>query len=120
MIPAAADTIRKIYEKGGIIAAICTGALPIAKSGILKARRATTYPVYPEVTDRDNRAILKSYGAIVVANEDIVIDHRIITSSGPSTCFKVAFKMLELLIGSEDAEKVKKAMQFSRAKHALK
>lgn len=110
------DVIRKIYEKGGIIAGICTGALPIAKSGILKGKQATTYPLYPEVTDRDNRSILKSYGAVVVTNQDIVVHDRIITSSGPSTCFKVAFKMLELLIGLEDTEKVKRAMQFKEGK----
>lgn len=106
------ETIRKIHGKGGVIAAICTGALPIAKSGILKAKPATTYPLCPEVTDRDNREILKSYGAVVVANQDVVVHDRIITSSGPSTCFKVAFKLFELLIGPEDTEKVRKVMQF--------
>ena len=53
------------------------------------------------------------YLPVVVANQDVVIDDRIITSSGPSTCFKVAFKMLELLVDEENAKKIKKAMQFT-------
>jgi 4-methyl-5(b-hydroxyethyl)-thiazole monophosphate biosynthesis len=88
--------IKYIHKNGGIIATICTAALPVAKTGLLKGKKVTTYPLTPEVTDRDNLAILKEYGACFV-KEEIVVDNRIITSSGPGTCYKVAFKLLELL-----------------------
>ncbi len=41
------NLIREFNLQNKMIASICTGALPIAKSGILKNRRATTYNLNP-------------------------------------------------------------------------
>src|SRR5512138_3391539 len=38
-----ANLIRHFEEQGKPVASICVGALPLANSGILKGRRATTY-----------------------------------------------------------------------------
>jgi 4-methyl-5(b-hydroxyethyl)-thiazole monophosphate biosynthesis len=72
------EAIKTIHKNGGIIATICTAALPVAKAGLLKSKKATTYPLTPKVTDRDNPAILKEYGACFI-KEEIVVDNRIIT-----------------------------------------
>jgi len=102
------ELITNVYYNGGIIVAMCVGSLPVAKSGILKGKKATTYTASKR---NDNLEILKNSGAIPV-NERIVVSDRIITNRGPDTSIDVAFKLLEMLNGKDDMQKVKKAMMF--------
>ncbi|MCK5427097.1 MAG: DJ-1/PfpI family protein [Thermodesulfovibrionia bacterium] len=102
------DLIRKVYKRGGIITAMCVGSLPVARAGILKGRKATTYSLS---TRHDNFQILRDCGAIAV-KQRIVVSDRIITSRGPDTTIDVAFKLIEMLHGKEDMNKVKKALMF--------
>ncbi len=100
--------IKEIYTGCGIIAAMCVGSLPIAKSGILKGKEATTYSASKR---HDNLQILRDYGAVPV-DRRIVVSGRIITNRGPDTTFETAFKLLELLNGEADMKKVRKALMF--------
>jgi 4-methyl-5(b-hydroxyethyl)-thiazole monophosphate biosynthesis len=102
------DLIRKIYESGGIIATMCIGSLAVARTGILKGKKATTYSASKR---HDNLAILRDFGAIPV-KERIIVTDRIITNRGPDTAIEVAFKLLEMLSGKKDMKKIKKAMMF--------
>ncbi|MCL1632019.1 DJ-1/PfpI family protein [Sporolactobacillus sp. CPB3-1] len=61
--------IRAFHESRKWIAAICVGALPLGKSGILTGRHATTY----HLGDGKRQAQLSAMGAKVV-DEPIVID----------------------------------------------
>jgi protein deglycase len=99
--------IRDFNAQGKIIAAICVGALPVAKSGVLKNRKATTY----YLGDGQRQQQIREFGADVV-NDRIVIDTNIISSCCPETAPGVAFKLLELLTTKEHMEKVKTAMGF--------
>lgn len=99
------NLIRKFRSKNKIIASICVGALPLAKSGVLKNKNATTY------NQAEYRQSLKNNG-VVVSNEQIVIDDNLITSNGPSTAIEVAFVVLEKLTTKENTLKVKKLMGF--------
>lgn len=103
------ELIRKFNQHQKIIASICVGALPIAKSGILQGRNATTYDIEDEYGSR--RKQLAELGAIV-KDEKIVIDNNIITSTGPSTGLDVAFTLLEMLTDKTNVSKVKKYMRF--------
>ena len=42
----------------------------------------------------------------------LVVDHNIITSTGPATAIDVAFKLLELLTDVENVNEVKRNMRF--------
>ena len=101
------DVIRKFNDAGKLIASICVGALPIAKSGILKGKRATTY----HLMNRRRQKQLEEFGVKVI-NEPIVIDGNIITSWCPSTAMEVAFKLLELLTSSAESDKMREIMGF--------
>lgn len=48
----------------------------------------------------------------MIGSEPIVAEGNIITSSGPSTALGVAFKLLEMLTSTEEAEKAKELMGF--------
>ncbi len=100
--------IRHVYKDRGIIITMCVGSLPVAKSGILQGKKATTYTSSKR---HDNLKILESYGAIPV-DERIVTSDRIVTNRGPDTAIDVAFTLIEMLNGKEDMKKVRKAMMF--------
>lgn len=102
--------IRHFDRQGKWIAAVCVGALPIAKSGILNGRRATTY----HLEGGRWQDKLEALGPIVVRDQRIIEEGRIITSSCPSTAVEVAFRLLEGLTSPENALKVRKEMGYQR------
>ncbi len=91
------------------IAAICVGALPLANSGILRGRRATTYHLLEGL----RRKQLAGFGANVV-DQPIVHDENIITSTSPATAMEVAFGLLAELTGEKNAEQVRHIMGFEK------
>ena len=97
--------IREFRSQNKIIASVCVGALPLAKSGILKNKNATTY------NQTEYRQILKN-NEVVISNEQIEIDDNLITSNGPSTAVEVAFILLEKLTSKENTLQVRKLMGF--------
>ena len=99
--------IQEFDAKGKLIASICSGAFPVAKSGVLKNRKATTY----HLKDGIYQQKLKEYGVNVV-NEPVVIDDNIITSYCPETAPRVAFEFLKMLTSEEEMAVVKHAMGF--------
>lgn len=104
------DLIQKFDEKKKIIATVCVGALPVAKSGVLLGRKATTY----NLSGQKRQKQLADMGAVVIPDQPIVVDDNIITSYNPSTAFDVAFKLLERLTSEENCSKVKTLMGFQR------
>lgn len=105
--PEVLEAIRTIYSNGGITATVCVAAKPVAKAGLLAGKEATTYPLDDGIHVR----YLGEYGADVV-DRDVIVCDRIITSTGPATALDVAFKLLEMLNGEDDVEKVRRAMMF--------
>ena len=97
--------IREFRFKNKIITSVCVGALPLAKSGVLKNKNATTY------NQAEYRQKLKNNGVIVL-NEELVMDDNLITSNGPSTAIEVAFVLLEILTSKENTLHVRKLMGF--------
>ena len=97
--------IREFRSKKKIVASICVGALPMAKSGILNNKSGTTY------NREDYRKELVDYGVNLLDNP-IVIDNNLITSNGPSTALDVAFVLLEALTSKENTLKVRNLMGF--------
>jgi protein deglycase len=101
------ELVREFNAKGKIIASICSAAMPLGKSGVLKNRKATTYHLQNAYWQEK----LKEFGVNVV-NEPIVIDANIITSYCPETAPGVAFELLKMLTSEEEMTVIKKAMGF--------
>ena len=99
------NIIRDFRNKNKLIASVCVGALPLAKSGTLKNRNAITY------NQTDYKKELVKYGVNLLDNP-IVIDNNLITSNGPSTAVDVAFVLLEALTSKENTLKLKNLMGF--------
>jgi len=101
------NLIREFNRRGKLIASICVAALPIAKSGVLNQRNATTWDLY----NGARRKQLADFG-VKVQDEQLVVDNNIITSTGPATSLDVAFKLLEMLTNIENVNEVKTNMRF--------
>lgn len=101
------NIIREFHCKGKIIASVCVAALPLAKSGILEGKNATTY----NLKNGERQKQLKELG-VNVLNQAIVEDSNIITSWNPSTAMDVAFKLLERLTNRKNTEKIKCMMGY--------
>ncbi len=82
------DMVRKEYEKGKIIGAICIAPVILANAGILRGKRATVWP--------SEAKILEDKGAIYTGNE-VTVDGRIVTANGPKAAEKYANAIIELL-----------------------
>lgn len=99
------DLIRSFKANNKIIASICVGALPVAKSGILKDKKGTTY------NSAIRREALQTFG-VNVLNQPIVVDDNIITSWNPSTAVDVALLLLEHLTTKNNANNIRQLMGF--------
>jgi 4-methyl-5(b-hydroxyethyl)-thiazole monophosphate biosynthesis len=94
---------KSVYNSGGIIATMCVGILPVAKAGLLKGKRATTYPLSK---NHDNPRYLRKHGG-QYSGKSVEIDDRIISCAGPAQSLHVVMIMLEMLLGSEEIKKIK-------------
>lgn len=98
--------IRRIHAQGGTIASFCVGVLPVAEAGLLKGKRATSYP---HSRHHDNLGRLRRLGAIVV-EDPVVLDERIISCAGPAQSIDVALLLLESIIGLDCGREVRRYM----------
>ncbi len=104
------QVIRNFHAAGKPIAAICTGGLPVAKSGVLNGRKGTTYSKNNSIRIQT----MKSFGVDTQA-QPIVEDANVITSWDPSTATDVAFRLLEKLTSKEQTRYVRSIMGFGNA-----
>jgi 4-methyl-5(b-hydroxyethyl)-thiazole monophosphate biosynthesis len=105
---AVATLIRRFAELEKPIAAICTGAIPVAGSGVLQGRMATTY----HLMGGRRRRQLAELGAEVI-DRPVVRDGSITTSAGPSTAVEVAFGLLGQLTDPANADEIRRLMGFA-------
>jgi transcriptional regulator GlxA family with amidase domain len=103
-IPAA---IAARHAAGTTICSVCTGALLIARSGILEGRRATTNP---HALDD-----LRAEGSIEVLEARVVDDGDILTAGAPTCGIDLALRLLERLDGPELAEAAGDMIGWERA-----
>lgn len=102
------QTLRDFEQSRKPVASICVGALPLAKSGILNGKRATTY----HLMDGKRRKQLAQLGAHVV-DAPVVTDDNKITSTSPATAIDVALALVETLTSQKNAERIRHLMGFT-------
>jgi 4-methyl-5(b-hydroxyethyl)-thiazole monophosphate biosynthesis len=104
---AVSEMIRAFDQRGKPIASICVGALPLARSGVLRGRRATTY----HLSNGRRRRELGEFDVEVV-DAPVVRDRNIVTSTSPATAVEVALTLVEALTGRDNAAKIRHLMGF--------
>lgn len=101
--------IREFNKRGKPVAAICTGGLPVAKSGILNGKNGTTYNKGSGVRQQ----AMREFGVNVV-NQPVVVSGNVITSWNPSTAMEVAFLLLEKVTSRDEANVIRDLMGFAK------
>ena len=94
--------IRKFYEEGKKIAAICAAPSVFGQMGILKGREATCYPGMES----------KLTGAKVVQTEVAVSDH-VTTSRGVGTAIPFALSLVSQLLDQPTADALAKSIVYA-------
>jgi len=93
------NIISNAFEKDKLIAAICAAPIVLEEAGILKGKKATSYPGY-----------LNENGDYDFSEDIVVIDGNVITSRGPATAAFFAFAILEKL--GIETKSLKESMLF--------
>lgn len=107
--PAAGAWLRRQYDRGAIVASVCTGSVLLADAGLLEHRQATTHwsaatlfaTYFPNVALRPER-ILSLDGP----------EQRIVTSGGAASWEDLALYLVARLCGSTEATRIAKLFVF--------
>lgn len=88
-------------ENNKYIAAICAAPSILGHKGLLNGKECTSFPEYrSELTGG------------IVEDKSVCVDKNIITSVGAGTCIQFGLKLVEILIGKENAEKLGEKIQW--------
>lgn len=90
------EILRRCYEKGGFVAAICAAPLVLGKRGMLSGRRATCFPGFEKYLE----------GAQVTGNS-VETDGNVITGRGMGTAFEFGLALIRALYGNCRAREIK-------------
>jgi 4-methyl-5(b-hydroxyethyl)-thiazole monophosphate biosynthesis len=94
------DAVKYCAENDIFIAAICAAPSILGKLGLLKGKRATCYPGFED----------KLEGA-QVSGEAVEVDGKFITAKGAGVSVDFSLKLVEVLCGTDEAEKMRKGLQ---------
>ncbi|ABR47652.1 ThiJ/PfpI domain protein [Alkaliphilus metalliredigens QYMF] len=98
--------ISNQIEKVELMTSVCTGALLLAKAGLLRGKKATTHWASLERLQREFPEIYVQHGVKFVDEGNIV------TSGGISAGINMSFHIVKRLLGSEIARQTAKRMEY--------
>ena len=90
-----AELLKKQYEAGKWVAAICAAPSVLGGLGFLKDRKATSYP-----------GCLDGISVGEYTEEPVAVDGNVVTSRGVGTAIAFALKLIEVLISKEKADEI--------------
>ena len=80
--------VRRLWQNGGVIAAIGSGPMVLGRLGLLEGRQASCFPGFEE-----------ELAGASITMDPVVVDDRLITSRGPGTAMEFALKIVERFSG---------------------
>jgi transcriptional regulator GlxA family with amidase domain len=100
------DAVEGAYREGKRVWSVCTGALVLARAGLLKGRRAVTHHAY--------LAEIEAAGAKVVRRR-VVSDGRVTTGGGISSSIDVGLALVREELGDGVRRRVRLRMEYPPA-----
>ncbi|SCY54115.1 DJ-1/PfpI family protein [Alkaliphilus peptidifermentans] len=98
--------IKNQMEKVELITSVCTGALLLAKAGILNGKKATTHWASLNRLQSEFPDVYVQHGV------KFVDEGKIVTSGGISAGIDMSFHIVKRLLGSEVARRTAKRMEY--------
>ena len=99
----ALDAVRKAYEEGKYVAAICAGPTVLASLHITDGKNATCYPGFES-----------HMGSAVCLPQDVVRDGRVITGRAAGAALDFGLALLEVLKDRQTAKKIADAIVYHK------
>jgi transcriptional regulator GlxA family with amidase domain len=97
------DALKKAYDEGKMVWSVCTGALVLAKAGLLDGRAATTHHEFLDELKRSGARVRRAR---------VVVDGRITTGGGISSSIDVGLELVKETLGREAAKEVGERMEY--------
>ncbi|ALQ68449.1 DJ-1/PfpI family protein [Bacillus thuringiensis] len=98
--------VRQQMKEVKLMTSVCTGALLLAKAGLLEGLKATTHWASIQTFKKDFPNVE------VMENVKFVDEGQIITSAGISAGINMSFHIVKNLLGVEVAEETAKSMEY--------
>jgi transcriptional regulator GlxA family with amidase domain len=99
--------IQQAAARAAHVTSVCTGALLLAKAGLLRDRRATTHwAAYDLLQALDP--------SISVVRESRVVEDAVVSSAGVSAGIDMAFDVVEALYGRAVADETAHYIEYER------
>lgn len=99
------DLVAQVHQSGGVVASVCTGALLLAKAGILAGR--------PAATHHTARGDLRAHD-VAVSDARVVDDGDVVTAGGVTAGLDLAFHLVERLATRDLATTIATEMEYRR------
>ncbi|MEO6566741.1 MAG: DJ-1/PfpI family protein [Casimicrobiaceae bacterium] len=101
-----------------VVAAVCTGGMILAASGLLDGRSATTKCQVIGAEDSPLRLMRERHPAINVIDARLVDCDRVLTGGGVTLCIDMMLHLVERFHGAEAARETARIMEYSTARAA--
>lgn len=95
------NLLKKMAAEAKYTAAICAAPVVLAEAGLLKGKKATSYPGF-----LDQMALAETD----CVTDAVVKDGKVLTSRGPGTAMDFALALIEALAGREKRDQVEDAL----------
>ncbi len=92
--------LKKTYDEGKYVAAICAGPISLQTAGVIRDKRFTCSPGF--------EAQIPSG---IFTNSFVEVDGRVITARGPAATLEFAYTLLDLMGG--DSQVLREGMQYN-------
>ncbi len=93
--------LQKTNKEGGYVGAICAAPIALSRFGLLKGKKATSYPGFGE-----------QLSGADYQEARVVRDGKILTSRGPGTAMEFALAIVEELAGEARAKELTEQLLF--------
>lgn len=94
--------VKKMYDKGGLVASICAGPIVLEEAGIIKGKNITAYPGFEDELSGEYK------------DQNVVVDGNIITSQGPAIAVEFALTIAAYLLGEEKRKSLEEDILYPR------
>jgi transcriptional regulator GlxA family with amidase domain len=112
--PATLDYVKRVHASSRI-ASVCTGAMILAASGILKGGPATTKRAVVPPETSPLHLMRATYPDIEVREAMLVDRDGLVTGGGVSLCIDTTLHLLATMLGPDVADETARIMEYRRA-----